>query len=381
MSDDSLIGNQDERRSLQRESRVDSPGGASVGSILSPIQSTGAESIREQDGRLAKVAEDASAHRARELKWMSTMSSVPPVQSRKSKKIRRLVLEGVPSSVRYLVWSHLTDSKAKRIPGVYGKLGQRGRVAASEVIERDAARCFPDQRHLQDPKGPLVGLLQTYLTMVPDIEYQTSLTLVAGHLLLQSPEEDAFWIFTSMMDLHLRAYFSSKSVQMEADALLFGKTVELLNPPLAKKLFYDLGIPPSEICRIWFSSLFATTLPQDYVNRIWDVYLCEGARPPFLFRIGVAILACCRSAIESTSDRAAVVAFLMRPETLSLLPEDPEEFINIALAAKIKDEDIKKQRVKVEAHMKQQTQTAQRSTAPRLVSSISLPRAAPATPL
>lgn len=105
---------------------------------------------------------------------MSTMSAVPPAQARKNKKIRRLVLEGVPSSVRYLVWSHLTDSKAKRIPGVYGQIGKRGRIAASEIIERDASRCFPDQPHLRDPKGPLVGLLQTYLTMVPDVEYQTS---------------------------------------------------------------------------------------------------------------------------------------------------------------------------------------------------------------
>lgn len=47
----------------------------------------------------------------------------------------------------------------------------------------------------------------------------------------------------------------------------------------------------------------------------------------------------------------------------------------MALSVKVKDDDIKKQRAKVESHLRQQTQSAQRSAAPRLVSSISLPRA------
>ncbi|KAL5534857.1 hypothetical protein ACEPAG_1322 [Sanghuangporus baumii] len=377
ISDDSVIVSE-ERPSLQRDSTtVESPVSGSGRSLLSPHPSTIADSITEHQHMPPRKSteEDAAAHRARELKWMSVISSVPPPQARKNRKVRKLVFEGVPSSVRYLVWSHLTDCKAKRIPGVYGQLGKRGRVAASEVIERDAARCFSNHPHLQDPKGPLVGLLQTYLTMVPDVQYQTSLALVAGHLLLQSPEEDAFWIFTSMMDMNLRAYFSSKSVQMDADALVLGRAVELTHPQLAKKLFVDMSIPPLEICRMWLPSLFATTLPQDYVNRIWDVYFCEG--PPFLFRVALAILSCCRGAIESLSNRTAVFSYLSRPETMSLLPDDPEEFVNLAMAVKIKDEDIKKQRVKVETELRRRTRSVQRNSAPRLVSSISLPRAGP----
>ncbi|KAH8111169.1 RabGAP/TBC [Phellopilus nigrolimitatus] len=371
-SEDSMLG-RDERPSLQQDARAESPAAASMHSARSPIPSAVPESPLDTP-RAVKPVEDVSsveAHRTRELKWISAMSSVPASQARKSKKIRRLVLEGVPASVRYLVWAHMTDSKSKRIPGVYGQLSKRGKVAASETIKRDAVRCFPDQPHLRDPKGPLISLLQTYLTMVPDIEYQTNLALIAGHLLLQSPEEDAFWTFVAMMGLHLRTYFSSKSVQMEADAMVFGKAVEAFNPQIAKKLFVEMSIPPLELCRTWFSSLFATTLPQEYVNRIWDVYFCEG--PPFLFRIGLAILFCSRTAIESARDRTSVLSFLARPETLSLLPSDPEDLISLALAVKLKDDDVKKQRVKVEAQLKLQTQLPQRG-APRLVSSISLPR-------
>lgn len=112
---------------------------------------------------------DVEAHRQRELRWISTMASVPPSQSRKSKKIRKLLQEGVPASVRYLVWAHLTDSKSKRMEGLYARLGKRERVAAAPSIERDVQRCFVNHPELQD--GSLANLLQAYLTMVPDIQY------------------------------------------------------------------------------------------------------------------------------------------------------------------------------------------------------------------
>lgn len=173
------IHTREERPSIQSEIRSDSPATISlrsVGPSRSPMPN-GKPGSPSEGSQSAKPTEDTAqieAHRTRELKWISAMSSIPAAQARKNKKMRKLVLEGVPASVRYLVWAHLTDSKSKQIPGVYGQLGKRGKVAAAEAIERDAQRCFPDQAHLRDPKGPLVSLLQTYLTMVPDIEYQTS---------------------------------------------------------------------------------------------------------------------------------------------------------------------------------------------------------------
>jgi hypothetical protein len=113
------------------------------------------------------------AHRQRELKWMSALSTVPPPQSKKSKKVRKLVLEGVPSSVRYLVWTHLTDGKARCVPGVYAQLGARGRVPVFVDIERDVQQCFNDHPHFQSMHGSTSSLLQAYLTMVPDIHYTT----------------------------------------------------------------------------------------------------------------------------------------------------------------------------------------------------------------
>lgn len=114
------------------------------------------------------------AHRQRELRWITTIASVPAAQARKNKKVRKLLWEGVPASVRYIVWAHLTDSKAKRIDNIFYKLTQRERVPAAASIERDSKRVFPDEAQLQD--GSLLNVLQAYLTMVPDIHYSRGMS-------------------------------------------------------------------------------------------------------------------------------------------------------------------------------------------------------------
>ena len=62
------------------------------------------------------------------------------------------------------------------------------------------------------------------------------LSIMAGRLLLNAPEEDAFWTFVSIMDANLRGYFSSKTNQMEVDATILGKALESLDENLALSL-------------------------------------------------------------------------------------------------------------------------------------------------
>ena len=77
------------------------------------------------------------------------------------------------------------------------------------------------------------------------------LALVAAQLLLQSPEEDAFWTFVSLMDSHLRPYFSNSNIQLEVDASLFAKALETNDSASAKKVFGDMAISPVVVCRAW----------------------------------------------------------------------------------------------------------------------------------
>lgn len=196
--------------------------------------------------------QSAEVHRQRELKWIATMTSIPPSQMRRSKKVRKLLLEGVPSSVRYVVWANLANVQARRMEGVYTKLCQRGRVPASPDIERDVTAHFADSGMFGSPDGPLAAVLQAYLTMVPDVQYRTGLALIAGYLLQQGPEEDAFWIFVSVMDTHLRDYFASTPLRLDVDSLLFSKALEANDQVLAKKLLMQLRLEPPAVCVPWW---------------------------------------------------------------------------------------------------------------------------------
>lgn len=264
------------------------------------------------DTVLGQSNEGIEAHRQREAKWISLMSSSPASLSRKSKKVKKLLIDGVPSSVRYLIWSYLTDGKGRAVKGVYERLSQRGEVAHTRNIIADVDRLFggdsgsDGMQYLQATKGAIIVLLQAYFSMVPDVQYMTGdsnsyllrkvpdnshlgLTKIVGQLLLLAPEEDAFWIFTTIMDTHIRPYFTvptptpssastpiPRSTQMEVDAALYSRALETIDPSMAKKIFVDLGILPGIICHSWFTSLFVGTLPPDYVNRVWDIFLYEG---------------------------------------------------------------------------------------------------------
>ncbi|KIJ28878.1 hypothetical protein M422DRAFT_189175 [Sphaerobolus stellatus SS14] len=294
------------------------------------------------------------AHRERELRWVSTINSTDSAQAKRNKKIRKLLTEGVPSSVRYMVWAHVSNSGSRKLPGVYAQLSKR-RPAVAEDIERDVEILFPDAPQLQDKNGPLVSVLFAFITMVPDIRYSRGLAIIAGHLLLQSPEEDAFWIFLGMMDSYLRPYFSLTSSQLKVDTSLFMRSVETLDMQLATRVFAELKVRPNEICTVWFSSAFAGVLPLEHLHRVWDLFFYEGI--PLLFRTGLAIFSYARPYLLNGPMDPSVTPkdYLLHPPA-EIFPTNPEEFINQVLNVRLKDDDIRKARVKMEAAAKQQQQ-------------------------
>jgi hypothetical protein len=197
-------------------------------------------------------AASIEAHRMREQKWMSLISSASSSPARKNKKVKKLVLDGVPSSVRGKAWGLITDAKARRMEGLFTQLVRKAPSHFIPLVESDVERCFGEVQHLRDPKGPLASLILAYTAMVPDIRYRTGLALIAGHLLLQAPDEDSFWMFVAIMDSHLRGYYQLHSQgQLEIDSNIFKSVVQAADPELAQRLFEDYRVRPIDICGPW----------------------------------------------------------------------------------------------------------------------------------
>lgn len=153
--------------------RADSPSTSPATSyVRSPNMHNSVDSLANFRNASAIQMASIEAHRLREQKWMTLISTVPSAQARKSKKIKRLLLEGVPSSVRGRVWGHITDSKARRMEGLFEQLVKKAPQGLVPIVEQDVERCFPDHPHLQDPRGSLANLLLAYTAMVPDIRYR-----------------------------------------------------------------------------------------------------------------------------------------------------------------------------------------------------------------
>jgi TBC1 domain family member 10 len=158
--------------------RSDSPGFSPGSShVRSPnVQSPSVDSLSHMRNASAIQAASVEAHRMREQKWMSLISTVSSSQARKNKKVKRLLLEGVPSSVRGRVWGHVTDSRARRMDGLFPQLVKKAPKQMVPRIEQDIERDFPEHHHLRDPKGSLANLLLAYVAMVPDIRYSSGMS-------------------------------------------------------------------------------------------------------------------------------------------------------------------------------------------------------------
>ena len=94
----------------------------------------------------------------------------------------------------------------------------------------------------------------------------------------------------------------------------------------------------------------------------------------FLFRAGLALFACTRRVILQTPSPEAVLQVLARPPA-TCLPPSPDAFVELAFSMKFKDDDVRKQRSKLEAQVKRRT--AQARAAPisaATTSAISLPK-------
>jgi hypothetical protein len=152
------------------------------------------------------------------------------------------------------------------------------------------------------------------------------------------------------------------------------------------------------LVRFRFSSLFVEALPTDYFQRVWDIFLSEGVYSGssslcythatvtgtvFLFRVGLAIVTCCHRTLLGIHQGAEALNLLTHPP-LFLISSSSDSFIELANSFRLKDDDIRKQRIKLEAQVKLQTQSrfpsaARRSSGNAIASgsvttTISLPR-------
>src|SRR4051812_31701265 len=91
-----------------------------------------------------------------------------------------------------------------------------------------------------------------------------------------------------------------------------------------------------------------------------SINVIVAAGVPFLLRVALTLtIVCRRVAISSKpASEQAILSTLARPPP-AWLPPSPEAFLTMAMGMKMKDDDIRKQRLKMSEMVKRQTQAQQ----------------------
>lgn len=284
--------------------------------------------------------------------WNHIISENDVAAAKKGRKVKKMVHNGIPHSMRSTVWPFLASAHVRRRPGLFEELckvsqsakGKRGKEALYDAIEKDLERAYPDHKQFMGPENTgvadLEAILKAYVHYNPIVGYTQGMNLVAGFLLIQMPAEEAFWLLCALLrDVHMEGYYSGEMKQLHVDGIVFGQLLQAMDPELAARLI-ELNVEPINFAPNWLLPLFSRILPWQTLLRAWDVFFFEG--PSWILRVALAVVRILRDPLMDKRvcpGSGEALRLLLHPPQQLLTPEN---VIPCALSVKLKDGEMRK---------------------------------------
>ena len=120
-------------------------------------------------------------------------------------------------------------------------------------------------------------------------------------------EEEAFWIFTMMVESMLPLDYYSNMVGALIDQKIFYDLFKARIPDLCQHL-ESVGFDPSLLAFQWLVCLLSYNLPQEVSVRVWDMFFLKGTK--MIFRISLALLHLMKNDLMKTKDFAEIFEML-----------------------------------------------------------------------
>lgn len=230
----------------------------------------------------------------------------------KDPRTRELWWRGVNSRSRGIVWQRAIGNELGLQPTSFEAALRRANELEEKVaempdeerneskeaawldaIERDVPHIYPELQMFQ--RGAplhyaLADILKAYAMYRSDVGYVYGTHLVAGVLCMHLPPNEAFVVLANMLNRPLPLAFlvhdqagMARAYEMVLSTLKykFTKLHSHLTSPAT-------NVMPEEYLDPMFRCLFAYNLPQEHVNRIWDIFVFDGDKA--LVRAAVAAL-------------------------------------------------------------------------------------------
>ncbi|EIM82705.1 RabGAP/TBC [Stereum hirsutum FP-91666 SS1] len=224
--------------------------------------------------------------------WGSVMADYQAFASENPDKLAKAIEQGIPDSLRGMIWQLMSASKDPEMEATYLRLIKEP-SSHEKAITRDlGSRTFPHHAFFTDGQGigqeNLFNVLKAYSLYDPQVGYCQGLPFVVAVLLLNMPDEEAFCLLVRLMySYDLRGHFLPDMPKLQLRLVSpFDRLIEEMLPVLHVHLLRQ-GIKSSMFCSQWFLTLFSYRFPLEIVFRIFDNCLASGIEAIFGFSMAL----------------------------------------------------------------------------------------------
>ncbi|KAF7732023.1 GTPase-activating protein [Apophysomyces ossiformis] len=221
--------------------------------------------------------------------WSKVISDFDSVAKSEPKVLSVHVQRGVPPALRGMIWQLFARSKDNQLEDLYMQLLKQESVY-EKAIARDLERIFPHHDYFQTKDGQeaLFNVVKAYSLYDADVGYSQGIAYIAGPLLMNMPEEEAFCVLVQLMRRYsLRGHFTPNMDLLHQRLYQFDGLLKDHLPHIARH-FESQGIRSHMYASQWFITILAYKFPLDMVFRIYDVVFADGI--DILHRISLALM-------------------------------------------------------------------------------------------
>eukprot|EP01061_Rhynchopus_euleeides_P015933 TRINITY_DN27062_c0_g1_i3.p1 TRINITY_DN27062_c0_g1~~TRINITY_DN27062_c0_g1_i3.p1 ORF type:complete len:823 (+),score=201.51 TRINITY_DN27062_c0_g1_i3:74-2542(+) len=184
------------------------------------------------------------------------------------------------------------DSPNRLSPGSSPTSTKSKHNAWCTELEKDLARTFVDHPYFSTGECPGRQKLRRVLSALsyrnPLVNYCQAFNYVCGYLLLNTGEEDAFWLMVALLeDVLPNDYYNTHLVGITVDLRVLEDLIADLCPTLSSH-FDEFNIDVAPFAAGWIMNLYVNVFPIEVTMRIWDVLFAQG--PKIIFRVVVGVL-------------------------------------------------------------------------------------------
>ncbi|KAM9795348.1 uncharacterized protein tbc1d10c [Neosynchiropus ocellatus] len=289
--------------------------------------------------------------RQREGKWINIINQWESILMKKPHKVKVHCQKGIPSSLRAKCWPLLCGAteRMKHSKHIYKTLDSAAaRQHWVDIIERDLDRQFPFHEMFLSKDGHgqhgLFRVLKAYTQFQPEEGYCQAQGPVAAVLLMNMPEEEAFWCLVQISEQYLPGYYSPLLEGVLFDAALLTWLIKRTCPAAHKHMQHH-GVEPLMFATDWLMCLFTRHLPFNTLLRVWDLFFCYGVR--VLLQVAAVLV---RHVLGRAEQRKQCQGQMETLERLRAIKEEvkveEDTFIAEVCSIPLSTSDLEKQTVK-----------------------------------